>query len=607
MAAFNRRKSALVLAIVLLAGAFFWFDLHHYLTLEQIRGFQEQARHFYQQRPLTAIVSFAGTYLLVVALNLPGGALLGLLAGAVFGVLVGTVVVSFASTIAATVACALSRYLFRDLIKGRFPGALTTVDRGIAKEGAFYLFSLRLIPVVPFFIINMVMGLTAMPLRTFYWVSQLGMLPGTFVFVNAGSELGRLASTGEIFSPRLLLAFALLGLLPLVANRLLSWYRKSGKQPASSTNQAKKGAPGLAHADYPKALAQAAAELADQCTMCGACAARCALLQESGLPGEIAASGRHSGNFKVDPFACSLCHLCTAICPEKLTPGDFFLNLRRQKAAQKDFDLRPYRPILSYERLGASRLFAAESLPTGCTTAFFPGCTLPGTRPAATRHLVDRLRELKPSLGLVLNCCHKPSHDLGRQQYFAARFGALQQRLLAQGVREILVACPNCYKVFLQYGGKLKVKSVWELLAATNEGKATVTGKVTVHDPCPLRQRPELQHAVRQLATSQGLKIEEMKSTGKRTLCCGEGGAVGLKRPDLAARWGALRKKQAQELPVLTYCAGCAGFLNRAGLNTIHLADLLAEPHKALTGNTKAAAPPRTYLNRLLFKFRLPQ
>ncbi len=618
------KKCALALAIIALAGAFFGFDLHHHLTLENIRGIQEQARDFYGQRPLPAIAAFAGVYLLVVALNLPGGALLGLLAGAVFGVLVGTVVVSFASTIAATVACALSRYLLRDLVRARFPQVLTRFDRGMEREGAFYLFSLRLIPVVPFFVINMVMGVTAIPLRTYYWVSQVGMLPGTFVFVNAGGELGRLTSTGDIFSLRLLLAFALLGLLPLAANRLLGWYHKR-KGPGGEQELA---------ASSPPPLTEQALSLASGCTRCGACATHCAFLREYGLPGEIAAAWS-VGQGKVDPFACSLCNLCAALCPEKLEPGNFFLELRRRAAAAPDFDLRPYRPLLSYERLGASSLFAAQALPVGCRTIFFPGCTLPGTRPQSTRQLFTRLRGLVPDLGLVLNCCHKPSHDLGRQAYFSERFGALRQGLLNREVREVVVACPNCYKVFRQYGGRLQVKSAWELLADKEPGEsrpsavgqggcgsygesepgaphpatigagAAALTRVTIHDPCPLRQSSELHLAVRGLAASHGLEVKEMRSSGRRTLCCGEGGAVGRVRPDLAARWGKLRQEQADGLPVLTYCAGCAGFLKRAGLATIHLADLLADPATALNGAAPVTSGPKTYLNRLLFKWRL--
>jgi uncharacterized membrane protein YdjX (TVP38/TMEM64 family) len=221
----NRKKIAVGVALAGMVGAVFLLDLHSHLTFEAIKASRIQAREFYLQQPLTAIGGFMAVYMLMVPLNLPGAALLGLLAGAVFETVSGTIMVSFASSLGATLACALSRYLFRDLVRAQFPQVAATVDQGMQREGPFYLFSLRLIPAFPFFMINMVMGLTAIRLRTFYWVSQLGMLPGTFIFVNAGSELGRLTAPGDIFSLRLLAAFALLGLLPLAANKLLAFYR----------------------------------------------------------------------------------------------------------------------------------------------------------------------------------------------------------------------------------------------------------------------------------------------------------------------------------------------------------------------------------------------
>jgi len=134
-------------------------------------------------------------------------------------------VVSFASAIGATVACFVSRFILRDWVQRRFKDWFVVIDEGIAREGAFYLFTLRLIAIIPFFVINLVMGLTKMPLRTFYWVSQLGMLAATVVFVNAGKELGRIDSLSDILSPGLLLSFALLGIFPLAAKKLLAFYR----------------------------------------------------------------------------------------------------------------------------------------------------------------------------------------------------------------------------------------------------------------------------------------------------------------------------------------------------------------------------------------------
>jgi uncharacterized membrane protein YdjX (TVP38/TMEM64 family) len=155
-------------------------------------------------------------YILVTSLSLPGATVMTLAGGALFGLWVGTVVVSFASTIGATLASFVSRFLLRDWVQATFGDRLKTINEGVEKEGKFYLFTLRLIPAFPFFVINLVMGLTKMPLRTYYWVSQLGMLPATIVYVNAGKELARIQSLSVLLSPRLIFSFVLLGLFPFI-------------------------------------------------------------------------------------------------------------------------------------------------------------------------------------------------------------------------------------------------------------------------------------------------------------------------------------------------------------------------------------------------------
>ena len=168
-----------------------------------------------------AVAIYALTYIAVTGLSLPGAAILTLAGGAVFGLLWGTVIVSFASTIGATLAFLAARFLFRDAVKSRFGERLQAIDAGVAKEGALYLFTLRLVPVFPFFVINLVMGLTNLKTQTFYWVSQIGMLAGTFVYVNAGTQLGKLESLSGILSPGLIGSFVLLGIFPLIANKIV--------------------------------------------------------------------------------------------------------------------------------------------------------------------------------------------------------------------------------------------------------------------------------------------------------------------------------------------------------------------------------------------------
>jgi uncharacterized membrane protein YdjX (TVP38/TMEM64 family) len=201
------------------------FDLGQYLTLYYIKESQAKFEALYAEHPAMVIVSYMILYILATSFSLPGAAILTLAGGALFGLLTGTVIVSFASTIGATIACFFSRFLLRDWIQGKFADRIQKVNEGIAKEGAFYLFSLRLLPVFPFWMINILMGLTTMPLFKFYWVSQLGMLPGTLVYVNAGKELAQIDSPGGILSPGLLLSFVLIGIFPLTVKKLISWYR----------------------------------------------------------------------------------------------------------------------------------------------------------------------------------------------------------------------------------------------------------------------------------------------------------------------------------------------------------------------------------------------
>ena len=222
----NLNKIVIVLVIIVLVAVFKIFNLGDYLTLTYIKESQEKFQVIYSDNRAAVIGSYMLIYILVTSLSLPGAVVMTLAGGAFFGLLVGTVVVSFASTIGGTLACFVSRFILRDWIQSRFGEKLKMVNEGVDKEGAFYLFTVRLIPVFPFWLINLVMGLTSMRLVTFYWVSQLGMLAGTIVFVNAGKELAKIDSLSGILSPTLIMSFVLLGLFPLITRKLLGWYKR---------------------------------------------------------------------------------------------------------------------------------------------------------------------------------------------------------------------------------------------------------------------------------------------------------------------------------------------------------------------------------------------
>ena len=216
----------LLLVIVLAIGAFFLFDLGSQLTLANLKARQAELAAFVEANPAAAVAGFFLLYVAVTALSLPGAAILTLAAGAIFGLLEGTLIASFASTIGASLAFLSSRYLLRDWVKARFGGRIDSIDRGIERDGAFYLLTLRLIPAFPFFLINLAMGLTAMRLLTFALVSQAGMLLGTIVYVNAGTQLAAIESTRDILSPTLIGSFVLLGLFPLLAKALVGWWKR---------------------------------------------------------------------------------------------------------------------------------------------------------------------------------------------------------------------------------------------------------------------------------------------------------------------------------------------------------------------------------------------
>lgn len=356
--------------------------------------------------------------------------------------------------------------------------------------------------------------------------------------------------------------------------------------------------------DEPRALrASLSVLIADEmnrCSGCGVCVKECAFLELYGSPRDLSRAYDPE-----DPqknricFECSLCGLCSAVCPLELDPKALFLEMRRE-AVDRGFGSFPeHKGLLGYERTGMSRRFTWYGIPEGCTTVFFPGCALPGTRPAATLQVYERLKAALPSLGLVMDCCTKPSHDLGREQYFRRMFGEMVAWLESAGVSRVLVACPNCYKVFTEYAPQFRTETVYQLLAELppSDARGPVDAAlVTIHDPCVIRSSPAPQDAVRTLLSRTGRRIEEMPHTRTTALCCGEGGTVGALAPDLAGFWGGRRVAEAADRLVVTYCAGCANHLGKK-LRVSHILDLICDTPKPSSG-------PITYFNRLRLKSR---
>lgn len=230
------KKLIVVLALIALAITGFVFDLHSFFSFEKLKASQSALQVFQASNALLFGSVFFAVYVLATALSVPGaGTILTLAGGALFGFWQGLALVSFASTIGATIAFLLARFLAQDFVQRRFADRFEKINNGFLQEGGFYLFTMRLVPLFPFFIVNILMGLTPIKTRTYYWVSQLGMLPGTAVYVNAGTQLATLEGLRDIASSGLVASFVLLGIFPLLAKKTLAWFShhyRNKKNPA---------------------------------------------------------------------------------------------------------------------------------------------------------------------------------------------------------------------------------------------------------------------------------------------------------------------------------------------------------------------------------------
>lgn len=342
----------------------------------------------------------------------------------------------------------------------------------------------------------------------------------------------------------------------------------------------------------------------NDCTECGICVGECAFLKRHGSPKQIAGAYDPQRHRNL-PFECHLCDLCTAVCPHALAPSRLFLEMRRQTFALGRGHFSEHNSLRGFERRGTSKLFTWYSLPEGCDTVFFPGCALSGSRPEITYKAYKQLQRRQPTIGIVLDCCTKPSHDLGDQNRFSLMFSELVGYLVDKGVKNVLVACPNCQRMFSDYGTGLQTRTLYESLAEQlSETERPQAEPIVVHDPCVTRFCRGPQQAVRTLLGHQGFKIIEPRHTRERTLCCGEGAGVKSLAPHYAEKWKSQRIHEAGAERIVSYCAACtANFSGRAHSN--HLLDLLFDRDRALSDTLDIAKAPRTYFNRLGLKRRL--
>lgn len=228
----NKKKIALVALFIAAVTSFFVFDLGQYLNLSYIKSQQEAINNYYNLNPFKTGLIFFISYVLITGVSLPGAGIMTLAGGAIFGVVWGTILVSFGSVLGATMAFLITRYLFHDFVQERFGKYLEPINRGVKKDGNLYLFTIRIVPIFPFFIVNTLMALTPIKTINFALVSQVGMLIPTIIFVNAGTQLAKIKSTGDILSAELIFSFVLLGIFPFIAKKTLGYFKNRRNNPS---------------------------------------------------------------------------------------------------------------------------------------------------------------------------------------------------------------------------------------------------------------------------------------------------------------------------------------------------------------------------------------
>lgn len=228
-----KAKIALVAVVISLIAAFFIFDLQQYFSFEYLKSQKDALNALYAEKPILIAGAFFLIYVTFAALALPAATILTLAGGAIFGFWTGMLLVSFASTIGATLAFIFTRFLFHDAIQAKFGDRLEAMNTGIEKEGAFYVFGMRLVPIFPFVMINSLLALTKLKTWTFYWASQIGMLAGTAVYVNAGTQIAQIDNPGDIANPKLIISFVLLGIFPIIAKKALGFLKARNSEERS--------------------------------------------------------------------------------------------------------------------------------------------------------------------------------------------------------------------------------------------------------------------------------------------------------------------------------------------------------------------------------------
>lgn len=352
------------------------------------------------------------------------------------------------------------------------------------------------------------------------------------------------------------------------------------------------------------ATSSAVQDIVDRCVECFICVKECSFLSTYDGPKEICTAFQQGTLDPTVPLMCNVCGLCHAVCPKDLDPSAAILQMREEIYADKKQIHPAHNRICSYQRRGSSSLFSLHQIPDNCTTVFFPGCTLTATKSQTTEKVYNFLRSKHAEMGLVLDCCHKPSHDIGKNEHFDDKLYNLTSQLKDRGIERILTACPSCYVALQKNNQGIEIQSVYEELQDIFPVSNLIAETVTIHDACTTRFETGIHDSVRTLVTSSGATIVESSHTRTKSICCGEGGAAAFIAPEITDNWKEIRKQESENQRVITYCAGCSSTLGKT-VQTTHLLDLLFMPEKSIKGAEQKTKAPFTYLQRILLKKRL--
>lgn len=347
-------------------------------------------------------------------------------------------------------------------------------------------------------------------------------------------------------------------------------------------------------------------QVSQRCTQCQKCVSECSFLQHHGDPKNLADSyDPDLNNTHQIPFECHLCELCAAVCPHSLNPAQMFLEMRREAFERGQANLPQHKGLRNYEKIGTSKHFSWYALPQGCDSIFFPGCALSGSRASVTLEVYKYLQKQIPTVGIVLDCCSKPSHDLGHTNHFTNQFDEMKSYLRQQGIRNILVACPNCQRMFNEYAQEFITRTVYELIEECPFPEETKDrGNIVIHDPCVSRFYRSTQDSVRSLIRKKGFNIIEPLHVREKTFCCGEGAGVKSLSPEKSNQWKTKRLEESSGERMVSYCAACSATFSEQ-TQCHHLLDLLFDSDNALKGESAVAKAPITYFNRLRLKQKL--